>query len=235
MLKANNALKQDTFEISGPVKLKLKNIKNAETSLAEVLEDLDKLVDGLGYKATVAEYAQERFKKYIVNMATKAGLDLDRNSDFVAELSDRMSNVSGRRPTKSDIATYAKKEGLDIKSQEYKDFINNLDNTSAAANAEVIAPLEDLVVKAGTILMNNIQGYVSLDPAGYAKRLSAELDDVIKQFDDDKGLTPEKVERFKRNLVKLDKYGKIANPAEGIVFLYKGKPFKLTGNFGAIN
>ena len=34
MLKANNALKQDTFEISGPVKLKLKNIKNAETSLA---------------------------------------------------------------------------------------------------------------------------------------------------------------------------------------------------------
>ena len=235
MLKKHDALKQETFEISGPVKLKLKNIKDNETALNEILAELDKIVDGFGYKATVAEYAQERFKKYIVNMATKAGLDLNRNSDFVVELADRMSNVSGRNPTKSDIATYAKKEGLDIKSDEYKNFVNNLLQTAPIANSEVIAPLEDLVVKAGTVLMSNIEGYISLDPSGYAKKLATEIDSVKKEFNNNDGLTPQKVAMFKKNLVKLNKYGEVANPAEGIVFLYKGSPYKLTGNFGAIN
>lgn len=236
LLKQNNALKQETFEISNPIKLKLKNIKDNEEVLNEILAELDKLVDGLGYKATVADYAQERFKKYIVNMATKADLDLNRNSEFVSELADKMSSVSGRNPTKADIATYAKKEGIDIKSQEYKDFINNLLATIPDANSEVIAPLEDLVVKTGTILINNIDGYISLDPSGAAKKLAAELDATKKEFEDNKdGLTQEKVTRFKRNLYKLDKYGKTANPTEGLVFLYKGKPYKLTGNFGAIN
>jgi hypothetical protein len=45
------------FEISGPVKLKLKNVKESEEILKTILEDLDKIVDGLGYKATVADYA----------------------------------------------------------------------------------------------------------------------------------------------------------------------------------
>lgn len=234
-LQANDALKQKTFEITSPIVLKLKNIKDVASALEDILADLDKIVDGLGYKATVADYAQERFKKYIVNVATKAGIDLNRNSDFVSELADRLSNVSGRRPTKSDIATYAKKEGLDVGSTEYKDFINTLDASIRDANAAVIMPLEDIVAKAGNILMKNMSGYVALDPAQSSQKLAAELDDVIKRFDDGNGLTQEKISAFKRNLNKLEKYGKQANPAEGLVFIYKGKPWKLTGSFAPLN
>lgn len=234
-LKDKNALKQDMFEISGPVKLKLKNVKASEEILKTILDDLDKIVDGLGYKATVADYAQERFIKYIVNVATKSGLDLNRNSDFVKELADRMSDVSGRRPTKSDIATYAKKEGLDIKSNEYKDFIKLLDNSIKEANAQIIMPLEDLTIKAGILLMQQLHGYVALDPSNSAKKISAELELAIKDFETKDGLDQAKVARFKKNLAKLEKYGKTADPTEGLVFTYKGKPAKLTGRFAAIN
>lgn len=234
-LQANDALKQKTFEITSPIVLKLKNIKDVASALEDILADLDKIVDGLGYKATVADYAQERFKKYIVNVATKAGIDLNRNSDFVSELADRLSDVSGRRPTKSDIATYAKKEGLDVSSTEYKDFINMLDASVKDANTEVIMPLEDIVAKAGNILMKNMSGYVALDPAQSSQKLAAQLDDVIKQFDDRNGLTPQKISAFKRNLNKLERYGKQAIPAEGLVFIYKGKPWKLTGSFAPLN
>ena len=65
--------------------------------------------------------------------------------------------------------------------------------------------------------------------------MAAELDDVIKKFDDGNGLTQEKISAFKRNLNKLEKYGKQANPAEGLVFIYKGKPWKLTGSFAPLN
>lgn len=126
-LQAKDALKQKTFEITGPAKLHLKNAKTGKESLKEVLAELDKIVDGLGWGATIQDYAKERFEKYIVNRAIEADFPLSKGSQFVSELADRLSNVSKRRPTKADLATFAKREGLDVKSEEYKNFINELD------------------------------------------------------------------------------------------------------------
>jgi len=44
-----------------------------------------------------------------------------------------------------------------------------------------------------------------------------------------------KLNRFKKNLAKLDQYQREIMPAEGIVFMYKGKVFKMTSTFGAVN
>lgn len=98
------------------------------------------------------------------------------------ELVDRMSCVSGRRPTKSDLAVFAKRDGIDVKSEQYKKFVKLIDETSDEANQEVIAPLEDLVVYAGTQLMQQLQGYVALDPSATAKKTSAELDAAISEL-----------------------------------------------------
>mgnify|MGYP003455711680 CR=1 FL=1 len=48
-------------------------------------------------------------------------------------------------------------------------------------------------------------------------------------------LDDSKLRRFKKNLAKLDQYQREVMPTEGIVFLYKGKVFKMTATFGAIN
>lgn len=217
------------------MKLKLKNSKSSATILDDVLAKLAEIVDGLGWKATVADYARERFIRYVVNMATEAGLDLDRKSQFTVELADRMSRVSGRRPTKSDIAVFAKRDGIDVKSDQYREFVKQLDATSDEANTEVIAPVEDLVVYAGTKLMQQFSGYAALDPSAAAKRMTEELETAIKQLEDGGVAKPEKAKILKKNLAKLEKYGYKANPTEGLVFMYRGKPFKLTGNFAQIN
>ena len=58
--------------------------------------------------------------------------------------------------------------------------MKQLDATSDEVNQEVIAPLEDLVVYAGTKLMQQFSGYAALDPSATAKRTTEELDAAVK-------------------------------------------------------
>lgn len=236
LLKSKHALKQDTFEITSDAKLQLKDSKTGKDSLAKVLDKLASLVDGLGWNATINDYAQERFEKYIINMAMKAEFDVAKHSDFVSKLAQRMSNISKSNVTKSDLATYAKQESIDIKDQKYKDFVNQVDATKDEANQYVIKPIEDLVIGAGLLLMKNLVGYVSTDPNTSAKKLAIELQFAIDELaNKETSLDDRKLARFKKNLAKLDQYQKELTGVEGIVFLYRGKVYKMTSTFGAVN
>ena len=236
LLKSKHALKQDTFEITSDAKLQLKDSKTGKDSLAKVLDKLASLVDGLGWNATINDYAQERFEKYIINMAMKAEFDVAKRSAFVSKLAQRMSNISKTNVTKSDLATYAKQESIDIKDQKYKDFVNQVDATKDEANQYVIKPIEDLVIGAGLLLMKNLVGYVSTDPNASAKKLAIELQFAIDELaNKETSLDDRKLARFKKNLAKLDQYQKELTGIEGIVFLYRGKVYKMTSTFGAVN
>lgn len=236
LLKAKNALKQETFEITGPAKLQLKDAKTGEESLKLVIDELTKLADGLGWNATINDYAKERFEKYIINRAMEADFPINKRSDFVDELADRLSKLSKSRPTKSDLAAFAKKEGIDVKSEQYNNFIKEIDATIDDANQVIIKPLEDLVIKAGLLLMKNLVGFIATDPQKSAKKLATELDAAIKDLSNkETSLDMSKLNRFKKNLAKLDQYQREIMPAEGIVFMYKGKVFKMTATFGACN
>ena len=206
-LKKHNALKQDTFEITGHTKLQLKNSKTGKESLEIVLKKLAELIKDLGWSATINDYAKERFKKYIINRAIEADFPLSRNSEFVNELADRLSNISKRRPNKNDLAAFAKREGIDVKSEEYKNFVNELDASLDEANTVIIKPLEDLVIGAGLLLMKNLVGYISTDPQKTSKKLAAELNAAIEELSSkETSLDTSKLKRFKKNLAKLDAY-----------------------------
>lgn len=236
ILKKHNALNQETFELTNHTKLKLKDSTSSEESLKKILDKLGTLIQGLGWDATINDYANERFEKFIINRAIEADFPIRKNSDFVKELANRLSNISKRKPTKADIAAFAKRDGIDTKSEEYKNFLKELDSKLDEANQEAIKPLEDLVIQAGLLLMKNLDGYISLDPQKSAAKLSKELDATIEQLKgDDVVLDASKLARFKKNIAKLDAYQREVMPAEGVVFMYKGKVYKLTATFGAIN
>lgn len=236
VLKQKNALHQSTFEISKDAILKLKNSKDGEESLKIILDKLSQIVDGLGWNATINDYAQERFEKYIVNVAMKSNFDINRNSDFTKKLAERLSSLSKKRPTKNDLAVYAKAEGLNPKDESFKNFVNLLDNTSDEANQLVIKPLEDLIVQAGLMIMKNLIGYISTDPQASAKKLAVELNDTIKELQSkETTLDASKLKRFKKNLAKIDEYQRELTGVEGIVFMYKGKVYKMTSTFSQLN
>ncbi len=236
MLKEKNVLKQDVFEITGPAVLRLKNAKTAESSLAVVLKRLATVQGELKDSTSINKYANERYIKYIKNRANAVGLQLKDNSKFVKTLADRFSNVSKTKPSKAEISAIAKKEKLDPANETVKQFIAELESTMQEANQEVIKPLEDVVIYAGLRLMKNLVGYISADPKATSKKMADEVATAIEQLSSNEtALDPSKLARFKKNLAKLDEFQRKTSPAEGIVFLYKGKVYKMTGTFGSIN
>ena len=131
--------------------------------------------------------------------------------------------------------TYAKCDGVNCRSPEYKAFIDELENNADQTNFDIMRPIEDLIIYAGVTLMKNVAGFMSLDPSMTAKRALTKLDDAIMKIKESEfELTPETISRFKRNLAKIDKYCETI-PAEGVVFRWKGNLYKMTGAFGGLN
>lgn len=237
LLDSKNLLTQKHFKLSGPTVLKLKNTVSAKEALDEILSDLHDLVDGIGYSSTLSDYVKERYEKKIINAGIKSGITkISRGSKFVSELADRLSKISGRKPTKADLATYAKAEGINTKSPEYREFLDEIEASLDTDNTEILLPIEKLVVKAGTLLIQNLSGFISADRNASAQRLSKDLDLALEELkNNQEKLTPAKLQIFIKNLRKLDQFGKTPTGVEGIVFVYDGKPMKLTANFGPIN
>ena len=234
-LRANDALKQENTEISKPAILKIKSLVNAKKILEKVLGKLNEFINGVGWKCTINDYVLDRYSRHLVNKALEHGLDVSRSSDFVVELANRLSNVSGKKPTRSDLVTFAKREGLDCKSDSYKSFISDVEDNAVAANDEIIKPLEDLIIYAGIQLMKCIEGFMAADPSQEAKKALASLDGTITSIKEGEyELSPEKIAAFKKNLAKIENYHEML-PAEGILFKYKNKVYKMTGPGTAAN
>lgn len=234
-LRANDTLKQENTEISKPAILKIKCLVNAKKILEKVLTKLNEFVNGVGWKCTINDYVLDRYSRHLVNKALEHGLDVARSSDFVVELANRLSNVSGKKPSRSDLVTFAKCEGLDCKSDSYKSFISDVEENAATANDEIIKPLEDLIIYAGIQLMRCIEGFMAVDPRQEAKKALASLDGTITSIrEGEYELSPEKIAAFKKNLAKIEQYHEML-PAEGILFKYKNKVYKMTGPGTAAN
>ena len=234
-IRDGGRLRQETFEITEPNVLRLRDTTSAKDALARILARLGEFIDGVGWKCSLAQYVVDKYSRHIVNKALEHGIDVSRTSDFVNALAQRLSQVSGRRPTKSDLRTYAKDDGVDSSSQAYRDFLQELEDGCDETNAAIIKPVEDLIMWAGDTLLKNVTGFMAVDPSKTAKRLYADIQAAVGEVEDGvSGLTPEKIDRFKRNLAKIDRYQECA-PSEGVVITYKGRPLKLVGKFGPIN
>lgn len=234
-LKNHKALKQEMFEIEEPRILKMKDSVSANRALAELLEDFNKVIDGFSARSTIKEYANERMRRYIINLCNSKDIDVDRDCPFIRELADRVGNFSGRRPTKSDICTFAKRAGVDVRSDGYKALMEDLDLKREAINDEIMRPVEELVMKAGLYLLKNLRGYMASDPQKCSQKLSERLEEVITEVEKDNGkLTPEKLKLYRKHMKRLDQWKEKVCPSQGVIFSHGGKVYKIIGAFGNI-
>ena len=100
---------------------------------------------------------------------------------------------------------------------------------------ENIRPFEDLFLELGSIILKNASNFVAASPDAEMQRLHNQIRteaDKIK-----KGGSIDQIQKVEAELARLERIGGIDSimPTEGIVFVYKGKTFKLTGTFAAIN
>lgn len=236
LLKKHNALNQETFEITNHTKLKLKDAKDAEDALADVLSKLEKIQGKLPDETTIAQYIDVRYRRKIRKTMKEANIDAATHKEFVKSLAKRLSYVEDGKVSKNDLKAIAKKEGMDVSSSEFKSFVSKMEANQPDDNQTLIMPIEMLVVDAGMQLMKNLTGFISADKSKSAQILTKELEDTLKKLESEKeNLSPSGKKAFEKNLKKLKQFGKESTGVEGIVFLYNDKVYKMTGNFGAIN
>ena len=100
---------------------------------------------------------------------------------------------------------------------------------------ENIRPFEDLFLELGSIILKNASNFVAASPDAEMQRLHNQIRTEAKKIK--KGGSIDQIQKVEAELARLERIGGIDSimPTEGIVFVYKGKTFKLTGTFAAIN
>ena len=100
---------------------------------------------------------------------------------------------------------------------------------------ENIRPFEDLFLELGSIIMKNASNFLAANPSGEAQRLRRDIEAQANKIKKTGGV--EQIKKVEAELARLSRIGGIESiyPTEGIVFKYKGKIYKLTGTFAAIN
>lgn len=235
-LKEHDALKQSIFEITNHTKLHIKNAREASASLKDIIGKLAKIQGKYPDSMTLNEYVLRRYVPRIRKMVKSYGLDSLDNEEFVNALASRLAYTSQTKVPLSTISNIAKEHGVDSTSSKLKELVKTAEEQAPDVNQSIILPIETLVVDAGLQLMKNLIGFVSTDRSKSAEILHNDLVKAIEDIEANKDkLTPSKLHSFQKNMAKLKKFGEDVVGVEGIVFLYNGKPYKMTGNFGVIN
>jgi hypothetical protein len=100
---------------------------------------------------------------------------------------------------------------------------------------ENMEPFESIFLRLGVIVLQNAQNFLAMNPSEAVQQIKSELAELIRelqQSDDVKTLAKLKIEL--RRIEKLGGFNAIV-PSEGVVFVYKGQTFKLTGAFAPVN
>lgn len=192
-------------------------------AVQEVATLLNELIDGLGYRATLNDYIKERYERKIVNAATKAGLEIKRSSDFVSEMVDRLSTMTAKRPTKSDLATYAKREGVDIGSKEYKEFLDTIESTLDTDNYEMLKPVSKLLNRILVLFLKSLLGYASMCDSKLQNMLTVALEALESTGE----MTEANTAILKKLFVKLREFANTHKNGDDFVVANSGKPYTI--------
>ena len=223
MIKQVNKDVQDNYTIQGPPIVKLPKSQDLSTKRSKYSSMISKLQKEFSLKDTdgVANYHQSWWEQW-VDKNSPSSLDNKTKMGLVKRWAFMEKGFRLDKKNFSDEKTleWAKKTDKDDQKKIGKKNLMKFEQIFLGLGAEVL----EFTSSALTV---NADGAVR----DMKKRIDKTIKDVKKSGD------PKKIEKLKLELGRLKSIGgsKKIVPNEGIVFLYKGNTFKLTGTFASVN
>ena len=223
MIKQVNADVQSAYTISGPPinqlpKSKdLRKLKGSYNSKISKLQSKFKLKDNDG----IADYHQAFWMDF-VNKKSPTKLD---NKTLMGLVKRWAFYDKSFRLDKKNLS--------DVKTMEWAKGIDKNDHAKMAKDN--IRPFEDIFLGIGADILSFMSSVLAANPDKAVRDMKKRLDKTIQ--DVKKSGDVKKINKLKLELQRLNAIGgtnKIV-PNEGIVFVYGGKTFKLTGTFAPLN
>lgn len=220
-----NAQQQKTFGISGPKTISFSDAQTVENKAA--LKDMGRKIAAiqkqynLDDKSTIEDYKLAWWEDRLIDITQSAGVELTKKEfDGIVRrwaLGDKSFKITG------------------IEDPETKKWFKEFEaNQLKPMQRESTQPLESVFLQVGALSLRRVTDFLSANNPEMASRLKKEVLDTIKdlqQTDDANKLAKLQVQLERLQDIGMDKIV----PTEGIVFMYKGKPYKFTGTFAPIN
>ena len=223
-----NADLQNTFSLIPPQKIKLGQIENFQDYQDALFNELDQLRNkyGLQDQDTVAEYHKAWWRDVIQQKAKN--LDYDIPEEVLDILMNRWSfNIKSPR-----IPQVAKM----IENEEFASWVRDFDKKDFKQyQKQNVEPFETIFLKLGAEVMKNVSNFLAPNPEKQVQAIRKDIAQVIKDLKSTDDIS--KMNLLKVQLDKIKRLGGFEKivPVEGIVFVYGGNTFKLTGAFAPIN
>ena len=222
MIKQVNANLQKTFSIIGPNVLTLKGSTDFSEKQDYFINKVKKLQSEfkLSDTATLSEYHQawwERFvEKMFPNIDNRTKMELVTRWAF----GDKSFRLNKKNITDETLLAKA----IKFDKQNHQDQIK-----------KNMFPFETLIFELGVEVLKNVEGFLAANPN---KTIQGIRNAVAKSIRDvRKGGDLKKLKRIDQQLAKIKAIGgwNAIVPSEGIVMVYRGNTYKLTGAFAPIN
>ena len=223
MIKQVNKDVQDNYTIQGPPVVKLPKSQDLSKKRAKYSSQISKLQKEFGLKDTdgVANYHQAWWEQW-VDKNSPSSLDNKTKMGLVKRWAfmDKKFRLDKKNITDSKTLEWAKKTDKEDQKKISKKNLMKFEQIFLGLGAEVLEFTSSALTVNPDKAVRDIK-----------KRIDKTIKDVKKSGD------PKKIEKLKLELGRLNSIGgsKKIVPNEGIVFLYKGNTFKLTGTFASVN
>ena len=222
MIKQVDANIQKSFSIIGPHVLKVKPVQNFGEKIPYFTKKLQKLMSPYNMKDSnmFADYHQAWWDNYI-----------DKN---FKGLENRIKMGLVKRWAFFDKSF--RLNAKNIEDQELREKIIAFDKQKHKGTVQdTMKPFELLFFELGVVVLKNVENFLAVNPDKAIQNVKKQVSKAIS--DVRKGGDLKKLNRLGQQLNKLNQLGgwKAIIPSEGLVFIYKGKTYKLTGAFGPIN
>lgn len=226
MIKQVNANTQEIFSIQKPKVLTIGRSKNYKKKVDYFIAELTKLQSQMNCKNsdTLAVWHQKWWENFINSELSKKGLRIEKDSfnGLVKRWAfyDKSFLLNSRNLPGAGLLQWAKETEKEIVPKQLK---------------KNIKPFENLILKFGAEVLKNVVDVMALNPDATTQRIKDDVKDAIDILSQSNDVKDLKV--LKTQLSRLNAAGGINSivPLEGIVFTYKGKPYKLTGTFAPVN
>ena len=223
MIKQVNKDVQDNYTIQGPPIVKLPKSQDLSTKRSKYSSMISKLQKEFSLKDTdgVANYHQAWWEQWV-----------DKNSPTSLDNKTKMGLVK-RWAFMEKGFRLDKKNFSDEKTLEWAKKTDKEDQKKISKNN--LMKFEQIFLGLGAEVLEFTSSALTVNADGAVRDMKKRIDKTIK--DVKKSGDPKKIEKLKLELGRLKSIGgsKKIVPNEGIVFVYGGNTFKLTGTFASVN
>jgi hypothetical protein len=219
---------QKTFKIIPPQQIKLGRLADFEDQQSAFINEIDQLRNLFNLKDTdlVTEYHKAWWADIIKTKAQEMNYPLDDNLLNVLvyrwAFADKSTSLTVLKKMITDPAFLAWVTEFD--KGDYKKYYKQ--------NME---PFESIFLRLGAVVLKNASNFLAVNPSKAAQDIKTELAQLIKELQASNDIKT--LDKLKVELGRIQRLGgfEAIVPSEGIVFIYHGQTYKLTGAFAPVN